>query len=741
MKIFIFVLNYLIMNRNIRTVSTVAALLISATCLARTMSFGNADFKASVSLRHHRLVDITLTDTRTGAVSSSDAPVFEFCIDGRTVSSSDPVWNWAGETVRHLSNGGTVVTWHLRGGKFLKGLDLWWDREYFQSGTMLRERLRLSSKSGHRLTDVDGANHFIFPQYTFDGVSDASAHELRMATFRTPRKFPTHHMNHPVRMDYDVSDETVSVKGPFLTVDCGRFKVLNTYEHASQDTTFMKPPVRDDLSGNDEGQLTEGDLDYISNDDLWFIAAETALSDGRLTVRDRIRHGGYLDGETIPESGCYETVWSTTTLLRADDDVNAVIGDYLYSKITDHAASRVAGFYYNTWGMQRASKDLYSVMNEERLLQEIDAAAELGVETFVIDDGWHVTFGDWRANRERLPHGLKPLVDRMHSYGIRPGIWVSTCGAGKATQRTLDHPDWIIRDGSGEPVKGQWKNPVYDIVGPCYDLILADLKALTDEGIRFFKWDGVNMFNSSIAGLYHGDESRSRREIIDRYNYLFPFYITSLMRELREYCPDAVIEMDLTESDRNIVGLMPLQESKFYFINNGASGYNDYTTRRSRSVRSVINEYADFVPQEIFTYAYYPIDEDGSMIYNVTSSLSAGHGFWGDLQMTTPEQRASVRELVMSAREILPHVAGCLVERTGAIDASPEIYVQRSADSGYALVTVFSREPLDTVIHVDLPVEKIVGTKGCTIDGTGISIPVHFDGRDGCCAAFVTGKE
>lgn len=737
----IFGINYHIMSLLLRSISAAAAFLaLASICSARTLSFGNPDFKAEASLSGHRISGVTLTDLRTGTRSSGDAAVFEFCVDGVVVRSSDPLWKWAGESRERLSNGGTIVTWHLKGRGFLKGLDLWWDREFFEHGTMLRERIRLSSTAGHRLTFADGANHFIFPQYSFDGVDGAEAHELRMATFRTPRKFPYHHMNHPVRADYQVDDAPVSVKGPFLTVDCGNFKILNTYEHASQDTTFLKPPVKDDLSGNDEGQLTEGDLDYISNDDLWFIAAETSLSDGTLMVRDRIRHGGYFDGELIPSDGFYETVWSTTTLLRPEEDVNAVIGDYLYSKITDHAASRVADFYYNTWGMQRASKDLYSVMNEERLLQEIDAAAEMGVETFVIDDGWHVTFGDWRYNRERLPNGLKPLVDRMLSHGIRPGIWVSTCGAGKATQRTLDHPEWIIRDAAGNPVKGQWKNPVYDIVGPCYDLILADLKALTDEGIRFFKWDGVNMFSSSIAGLWHGDEGRSRREIIDRYNYLFPFYITSLMRELREYCPDAVVEMDLTESDRSIVGLMPLQESKFYFINNGASGYNDYTTKRSRSVRSVINEYADFMPQELFTYAYYPIDAQGCMLYNVTSSLSAGHGFWGDLQMTTPEQRAQIRDLVMNAREILPHVAGCLVERTGKIDDSPEIYVQRNPASGYALITVFSREPLDTVIHVDLPAGKIGEVKGCVPVADGVDIPVHFEGVDGCCAAFVKGK-
>ena len=53
--------------------------------------------------------------------------------------------------------------------------------------------------------------------------------------------------------------------------------------------------------------------------------------------------------------------------------------------------------------------------------------------------------------------------------------------------------------------------PVFDIVGPFSDLFLEDCKKLIDQGIRFFKWDAMNTFNSSLSGLNHGDNSHTKK--------------------------------------------------------------------------------------------------------------------------------------------------------------------------------------------------------------------------------------
>ena len=723
-------------------------LLFAVSCVAvplpaRSLTVGNADFRSEIRFQGHRFSGVRFFDVRSGQelTAAPQAPLFELCIDGRTVRSSDPVWDYEGASRQVLTNGGTVVTFLFRGRGALKGLRLAWDRECFPEDAFVRERLRLQG-AGHRLTDIDGANHLVFPQYCFSSGGPVQAKELRIGTFRKKRAFPDHHMFHPDSTRFDLNAAGREVKGPFLILSAPGYKLVSSYEHASQDNSFAKQAQpAPAVEGNDGSQGVEGDVLALTDDDFWFIGTFASLSEDCLLLGNRIRHGGYLDGEDLPSEGWYETVWSTLSILPPGADPDAAIADYLLDKISDNAESRVADFYYNSWGMQRASKDLYSVMTQERLREEIRYAAECGVQTFVIDDGWHETFGHWVGNPVRIPSGLKALAGYMDSLGIRPGIWLSLPGAGAQTERALAHPEWIIRDARGEPVRGQWKNLVYDIVGPYYDCLLSDLKALCDEGFRFFKWDAMNTLSSSLPGLYHGDGRYSARERADRYNYLLPFYVTRLMRELREYCPGVVVELDLTEPERCMIGLQTLQEGKYYFINNGSSRYNDYSSYRTRSVRAVINEYARWIPQELFTYAVYPHDQEGMLDYNITTALTAGHGIWGDLSLMTPEERGRVKALFDKASLVLPQLKGQWVEVTGRIDDAPEIYVQRDPFSAYALVTAFSREALSRELSVEVRPEAVLGVLGhpFSLTGRGVCLPLRFAGEDDCAAAFVLG--
>ena len=736
-------------------------LVLSVLPLAgRTLPVGNGDFRSAIVFRGHRFEGVSFTDLRSGRelAASDPVPLFELCIDGQVFTSADPVWSYAGHSSRTLTNGGVVTSFAFRGRGALKGLRMVWDREVFPEGAFVRERLRLTCEGGrtHRLTDQDGKNHLVFPRYGFASEGPVRGKELRIGTFRPKRVFPDHHMFHPDSTLFDVGPAMQEVKGPFLVVSGLDLKLLTSYEHGSQDNagalsvekTGMSVPAAE---GNDGSQGVEGDMQALTDDDLWFISHFVSRSEGRLVLGGRIRHGGYLDGETIPSggildcegprSGWYETVWSTLSILPPDADENAAIADYLLNRITENRTSRIADFYYNTWGMQRASANLYSVMNEARLREEMRLAADCGARTFVIDDGWHETFGHWVCNPVRIPCGLRPLCAYMDSLGLRPGIWLSLPGAGAKTERYLAHPEWVVRDAQGKPVLAQWKNPVFDLVGPCYDALLDDLKALCDEGIRFFKWDAMNTLSSTLPGLDHGDASYSGRERADRYNYLLPFYVTALMRELRAYCPDVVIEIDLTEPERCLVGLQVLQEGKYYFINNGASKYNDYSGYRTRSVRSVIHDYAFLMPQELFTYAVYPHDAKGSMVYNATTALTAGHGIWGDLTLMTPEQRAVVKGLFDKALQVLPFLRGARVEVFGELGGTSEIYLQRQPERGWALLTAFGSGSVSCPFTISVRPSEVLGVLGhpFQLGPDGVELTLSFSNPDDCASVFVLG--
>lgn len=78
-------------------------------------------------------------------------------------------------------------------------------------------------------------------------------------------------------------------------------------------------------------------------------------------------------------------------------------------------------------------------------------AAAVGVELFVMDDGWfgsrvddHAGLGDWSVNSERFPAGLTPLVEEVHKLGMRFGIWVEPEMVNPDSDLYRAHPDWVL---------------------------------------------------------------------------------------------------------------------------------------------------------------------------------------------------------------------------------------------------------------------------------------------------------
>lgn len=740
-------------------------------CEEKVLSIGNGDFSATIVARDGRISATSLAVKSRECPAGREllkpdgAPLFEFSVNGRTVSSDMPLWTYSGMEEQHLSNGGTIATYKFEGRRELRGLTLLLDREYFPEGAFIRERLRLESeKPGKfRLTDVGGRNHFIFPRYTFIGRGSKEVTEIRMGSYglevlqdydttrtddRRPRRnLATCHMFHPDFRTHDVEvGDTCEVKGPFLLMDSDNARILTSYEHASQDISYMTGKSSGaDASISDAFQGVQGESETVTDDDLWFIATRFSRGNDSRTLQWHIRRGGYLDGEAIPSGSCYETVWSTLTVLSPEESPTDAIKDYLLDRISDNKESRKPHFYYNTWGMQRDfTPDMREAFTQERIAREIRYAAETGVDIFIFDDGWQQTMGDWRANSERLPGGLEPLVDSVRSHGMIPGVWLSLMGIDPDTERAEEHPEWIITDMNGEPYAAQWNFPAFDLVGGFYDCILEDLKRLTDCGIRFFKWDAINTFNSALPGLGHGGPEYSRKERIDRYNYLLPFYVTKLMRELREYCPDVVVEIDLTEPERALIGLMPLQEGKFFWMNNGASGYGDYSTFRTKSMRNSINAMGCLLPPELLTYAVYPHNKApySAQRYNTNTILQAGHGIWGDLSAMSCKEREYVGNQIGKAKRVLEHTAGRPLKISGQIGAAPETYLQAAPEKGYALFTAFSGSPAEHTEYIDVDTEQVLGVLNHAYreEGGRIRLDLQFAAADDTREAFVVGN-
>lgn len=723
----------------------------TGTLLQNEFTYENNLMKQVLSFRNNTISLTSVFDkqTQTELLYTTNIPLFEFTVNKKAVNSLMSVWQFINHTERKLNNGGTEYIFHFEGiGKY-KGLLLELHRQYFDNSTLSRDKLQLKTLKGYsfRLNKKNNELHFIYPQVNLNRYGSSQVQEIQIANY-----YPWAHMFRPAVKQHTISEDKITLlKGPFTIIQTDNHQIISTYEHASQDGIkgFRLSEIisknKDEIDAN---QGVKGDDTVLTDEDFRFIGHRYKTGKESHILSTEILRGGYFDNEPIPQDTYYETVWNSFCFIKKNEDIQTVISNYLLNQITEHPQSRESHFYYNTWGMQRESQrrghDVRGIFTEDRILQEIDYAAEMNVELFVLDDGWEQAHGMWTYNKERLPNGLMPLILRMKEHNMIPGIWFSPMGIDSLSERFKQHQDWVIRRTDGRPILAQWDQPVFDYVGPFAELFLDDCKKLIDQGIRYFKWDAINTFNSALPGLYHGTDKHTKKERIDRYNYLLPFYVNQTMKEIRNYNSDVLIEIDLTEPERCLIGLMPLQEAKFFFMNNGASAYGDYSTYRTKSMRTVINEYGRLFPKELFTYAVYPHNASPyhAQAYNINTTLIAGNGTWGDLSLMSETDRRKVGKDFTLAKRIRPYIHGKPTCYQAKVGGTPEIYTQIDTQNTFGQILAFSGAAIEHRHAVETDQSMLLGIIGhpYTSDNDSIYFTFDFTHPDDTKKAFVIGN-
>ena len=89
----------------------------------------------------------------------------------------------------------------------------------------------------------------------------------------------------------------------------------------------------------------------------------------------------------------------------------------------------------------------YDKINDKTITEDLrgcSAVLQKG-DLFQIDDGWQMKVGDWTANPDRFPRGMKASVDDIHANGFLAGLWLAPFSAQKNSQLIADHPDWLLQ--------------------------------------------------------------------------------------------------------------------------------------------------------------------------------------------------------------------------------------------------------------------------------------------------------
>jgi alpha-galactosidase len=140
---------------------------------------------------------------------------------------------------------------------------------------------------------------------------------------------------------------------------------------------------------------------------------------------------------------------------------------------------------------------VYFDHDEKRLTELAEHAARLGVERFVLDDGWFgarrddtAGLGDWVVSPEVWPHGLHPLVDRVKQLGMQFGLWFEPEMVNPDSDVARAHPEWIMAARAAAPVESRHQQVLNLGIPAAYDHVKQQMLALLDEyDIGYLKWD------------------------------------------------------------------------------------------------------------------------------------------------------------------------------------------------------------------------------------------------------------
>ncbi|MCP1102996.1 alpha-galactosidase [Aequitasia blattaphilus] len=178
----------------------------------------------------------------------------------------------------------------------------------------------------------------------------------------------------------------------------------------------------------------------------------------------------------------------------------------------------------------------YFDFDEEKLLNIIDEAKDLGIEMFVLDDGWFgkrenddSSLGDWFENRGKIKNGLSQLANQVHSRGMKFGIWYEPEMISEDSNLFRQHPDWALSVPGRErsPSRSQY---VLDFSRKdVRENIYRQMKELLNEvEIDYIKWD----LNRNMTDVYSAIlPSDQQGEVFHRYILGLYEFLENLVEE------------------------------------------------------------------------------------------------------------------------------------------------------------------------------------------------------------------
>ena len=356
----------------------------------------------------------------------------------------------------------------------------------------------------------------------------------------------------------------------------------------------------------------------------------------------------------------------------------------------------------------------YFDVNEARVLALAAKAKEVGVELFVLDDGWfknrhddNAGLGDWVPDTRKLPHGLEGLIGKINDMGLQFGLWIEPEMVNEDSDLYRAHPDWALTVPNRAPMMSR-NQLALDLsreeVHEYLYTAIADL--LTKYNITYIKWD----CNRSLSDVYSRAIPSSRQGEVSHRYYLSLY---RLYERLVTDFPHVLFEGCSGGGGRFDAGMLHYNPQIWCSDNTDAIARLSiqYGTSFGYPV-STMGAHVSAVPNHQ-TGRITPLFTRG------TVAMSGTFGYELDLTKLSEEELDEIKKQIVRFKEIQPLIHNGLYYRLSNVSDSVHYVAWQfvSPDRSRALVNIVVTNPLANSVPVHIRLKGLDSDAVYRIDG------------------------
>jgi alpha-galactosidase len=356
--------------------------------------------------------------------------------------------------------------------------------------------------------------------------------------------------------------------------------------------------------------------------------------------------------------------WKSPAIFLAlykSNDASSVLNNTVNEYVRKYMGIRLSQvdpkpqFVYNTWYPFR------TFVNDSLVRDIARAAAECGIQEFIIDDGWQVNdrgktsdvpwggnYGDWLVDRNKFPGGLKSTFDYVKSLGMKPGLWISIGSATSDSKVFKEHPEWFVKNYRNMPGNLHFVADSSDFYTSCFGTgwfnyikkVILDL--VKENGLAYAKLD-LSVVTSAyvedirVSGCYdvnhpfHRDHEESFIAIYER--------VLQLFDELHKEAPSLFIDCTFETE-----GKLQLQDYAFamHADGNWLSNFEEDFPTGALRVRQMAWWRTPAMPSSSLVIGNQAMDNK-DFIFSLKSLMGTLPIVLGDPRKLSGDQRAEIK--------------------------------------------------------------------------------------------------